>query len=281
LICPDAEDPFTRGLLLAPGTTPLSTKKDYLHVHMNRSIAFSFVERHLRAWELTMAGLTILSVATGILASQLGEPEILVGAEWALTIVFVAEYSFRLWAAPNRARYFKSALLDLVSLIPPVRGARLLRLVRLLRVASALNFALGTTQLRTQTKVILRIAVLWIVVVVISALGMYLAESGSNPNVTSLWDAIWWAVVTITTVGYGDVSPATSEGRIAAGVLMVLGITFFSFLTASITAALASSTNSENLGATERLKTAEDLLRKNQISEDEYSSIRKKILSEV
>jgi hypothetical protein len=62
---------------------------------------------------------------------------------------------------------------------------------------------------------------------------------------------------------------------------MVLGITFFSFLTASITAALASSTNSENLGATERLKTAEDLLRKNQISEDEYSSIRKKILSEV
>jgi voltage-gated potassium channel len=228
-----------------------------------------------------MAGLAILSVATGILASQLGEPEILVGAEWALTIVFVAEYFFRLWAAPNRARYFKSALLDLVSLIPPVRGARLLRLVRLLRVASALNFALGTTQLRAQTKVILRIAVLWIVVVVISALGMYLAESGSNPNVTSLWDAIWWAVVTITTVGYGDVSPATSEGRIAAGVLMVLGITFFSFLTASITAALASSTNSENLGATERLKTAEDLLRKNQISEDEYSSIRKKILSEV
>jgi hypothetical protein len=63
---------------------------------MNRTIAFSFVERHLRAWELTMAGLAILSVAVGIVASQVGEPEILVGAEWALTCVFAAEYCFRL-----------------------------------------------------------------------------------------------------------------------------------------------------------------------------------------
>jgi voltage-gated potassium channel len=248
---------------------------------MNRTIAFSFVERHLRAWELTMAGLAILSVAVGIVASQVGEPEILVGAEWALTCVFAAEYCFRLWAAPDRVIYFKSALLDLVSLIPPVRGARLLRLLRLLRVASDLNSALATTQFRTQSKIIIRIAVLWVVVVVISALGMYLAENGSNPNVTSLWDALWWAVVTITTVGYGDVSPATSEGRIAAGVLMVLGIAFFGFLTASITAALTSSADSENPGVVERLQNAESLLRSNQISEDEFAVIRKKILSEV
>ena len=228
-----------------------------------------------------MAALAIFSVAIGIIASQVGEPEMLVSAEWAFTAVFTAEYFFRLWAAPNRAAYFKSALLDLVSLIPPVRGARLLRLLRLLRVASDLNSALATTKLRTQSKTILRIAVLWFVVVVISALGMYLAESGSNPNVTSLWDALWWAVVTITTVGYGDVSPATGEGRIAAGVLMVLGIAFFSFLTASITAALSSSSESDNHSANERLQTADRLLRSNQISQVEFSEIRRKILSEI
>jgi len=267
---------------MAPGTTPHAVwNPTILQMLMNRITAFSFVQRHLRAWELTMASLAVFSVAIGIYASQTNEPEMFVNLEWALTFVFAAEYGFRLWAAPSRIQYFKSALLDLVSLIPPVRGARLLRLLRLLRVASDLNSALATAHIRTQTRIILRIAVLWVVVVVISALGMYLAESGSNPNVTSLWDSLWWAVVTITTVGYGDVSPATSEGRIAAGVLMVLGIAFFSFLTASITAALTSPSETQNTGAIERLQIAESLRHSNQISEEEFVEIRNRILNEV
>jgi voltage-gated potassium channel len=238
----------------------------------------AFILRHLRAWELTMAGLALLSVAVGVSASQLGEPDALVNMEWALTGVFALEYGVRLWAAPSRVKYFKSAIVDLISILPPVRGARLLRLLRLLRVASALNLALGTTRLGAQSLTILRIAVIWVAVVVISAFGMYLAEFGENPNVRTFWDALWWAVVTITTVGYGDVSPATAEGRLAAGVLMVLGIAFFSFLTATFTSALASNPGAPPASLEKRLTELRTLQKKNLISVTEYARLRKQLL---
>ena len=225
-----------------------------------------------------MAGLAMISVAIGLGASQLGEPDALVAMEWVLTGVFSVEYGIRLWAAPSRAKYFKSALLDLISILPPVRGARLLRLLRLLRVASDLNSALGTTRLGTQALTIVRIAVMWVAVVVISALGMYLAEFGQNPNVHSIWDALWWAVVTITTVGYGDVSPATTEGRLAAGVLMILGIAFFSFLTATFTAALTSSPNTVSLSLQQRLEELNRLRKKGLITTAEHARSRRRLL---
>lgn len=246
--------------------------------HTSREKVHHFVERHLRAWELTMAGLALLSVVVGLGASQLGEPDTLVTVEWALTGVFAMEYGVRMWAAPSRTKYFKSAILDVVSILPPVRGARLLRLLRLLRVASDLNSALGTTRLGAQALTIVRIAVVWVAVVVISALGMYLAEFGENPNVRSIWDALWWAVVTITTVGYGDVSPATAEGRLAAGVLMVLGIAFFSFLTATFTAALTSDPGGGSSTLEQRLVELDALRKKGLITNAERTQSRKRLL---
>lgn len=253
-------------------TNPKSTQLN------RRKATHSFVMRHLRAWELAMAGLALLSVAVGVGASQLGEPDVLVNTEWALTGVFALEYGIRMWAAPSRVKYFKSAIIDLISILPPVRGARLLRLLRLLRVASAINLALGTTRLGAQSLTILRIAVIWVAVVVISALGMYLAEFGENPNVRTFWDALWWAVVTITTVGYGDVSPATAEGRLAAGVLMVLGIAFFSFLTATFTAALASGVSNEAKSLEQRIIELNALKKKGLITSAEHARTKKAIL---
>lgn len=253
-------------------TNPKSTQLN------RRKATHSFVLRHLRAWELIMAALALLSVAVGVSASQLGEPDVLVNIEWALTGVFALEYGVRLWAAPSRVKYFKSAIVDLISILPPVRGARLLRLLRLLRVASALNLALGTTRLGAQALTILRIAVIWVAVVVISALGMYLAEFGENPNVRTFWDALWWAIVTITTVGYGDVSPATAEGRLAAGVLMVLGIAFFSFLTATFTAALTSTSSADKNPLEHRLVELKNLQKKGLISAAEHARAKKQLL---
>lgn len=239
-----------------------------------------WIQSHLRAWELAMAGLALLSVGIGIAASQLGEPEALVSIEWILTAVFAGEYVLRLWSAPNRSTYFKTSLIDLISILPPVRGARLLRLLRLLRVASDVNKALGTTELSARALTISRIAIMWAAVVAVSALGMYLAESGENPNVRDIWDALWWAVVTITTVGYGDVSPTTAEGRLAAAVLMVLGITFFSFLTATFTAALTSTSTSETVNLEARMKTLKRLRTKKLISAKEYESTKRRYLAQ-
>jgi voltage-gated potassium channel len=220
------------------------------------------------------------SVAVGLGANQLGEPDALVTLEWALTGVFAVEYGVRLWAAPSRVAYFKLAILDVISILPPVRGARLLRLLRLLRVASDLNSALGTTRLGARALTIVRIGVVWLAVVVISALGMFLAEFGQNPNVHTFWDALWWAVVTITTVGYGDVSPVTTEGRLAAGVLMVLGIAFFSFLTATFTAALTSVPDADRSSLEQRLVELNVLYRKGLITNSERARSKKRLLGD-
>jgi voltage-gated potassium channel len=70
---------------------------------------------------------------------------------------------------------------------------------------------------------------------VICSIFLYAAENGVNDAIDSPLDALWWGIVTLTTVGYGDVYPVTGEGRIAASVLMLLGIGLFSAITATVT----------------------------------------------
>jgi voltage-gated potassium channel len=75
----------------------------------------------------------------------------------------------------------------------------------------------------------------WLAVTTLAAIGMYIAEHGVNPAFDDPVDAIWWSVVTLSTVGYGDVFPLTPEGRVAAMLLMILGIGLYSAITAAVT----------------------------------------------
>ena len=243
-----------------------------------------FVERHLRAWELLLALLAAVSVYVGVRSTELGEPEYLTNLEWVLTGLFGLEYAFRLWIAPSRLGYFKSAVIDLVSIFPPVRGVRLLRLVRLLRVAENIGAALETTAMGRRAIALSRIAILWISVVAIAAVGLYSAELGHNPSIQSGFDALWWAVVT-TTVGFGDIAPVTAEGRLAAALLMVLGVGFFSFFVATITASLAAEpaqgSRKANTSATltGRLAELDDALAAKRITRNEHKRLRARVLN--
>ncbi len=80
--------------------------------------------------------------------------------------------------------------------------------------------------------------VAWIGVMLLCAVGLYVAENGINPAVESPLDALWWGLTTMTTVGYGDVFPTTGEGRLAAAVLMIFGIGLYSIITATVTSFL-------------------------------------------
>jgi voltage-gated potassium channel len=163
------------------------------------------------------------------------------GSEWkrlcrivelASWIVFVIDYAARVWAARDRRRYFSKHILDLlIVVLPALRPLRLLRLVILFRV---LNRKAAAT---LRGRVPLYVSISASTLVLCAALAVLDAERGApGSNIKSFGDALWWAVVTVTTVGYGDHFPVTLQGRFVAGGLMIGGVALIGVVTASFAA---------------------------------------------
>jgi voltage-gated potassium channel len=191
----------------------------------------AFVDRHQVAWEVVMAALTVVYVVLTLLDDQAvpGLPEtIAVG----LSAVFLVEFSARCWDAPSRLRYFRDHWIDLVTCIPavgPLRALRLVRLLGLIRLAvriRALDLARGRSAQTMGTWMLApTLVLLWFG----AAEGFWLTEHGRNAAVSTFADALYLALMTATTVGYGDVRPITPEGRLLAGVLVFVGLGLLGF----------------------------------------------------
>ena len=229
-----------------------------------------------------MAALAIAFVVVGFAAENADASSPLPVVDLALTAVFVAEFSARFLSSFDRAAYLRGHWIDLLALIPSVRGFRLLRLLRLLRLVRAfagMYRAMGHFERLYRHRGLMLLLMLWVAVMAISSLSLYAAENGVNDAVRSPLDAAWWGIVTLTTVGYGDVYPVTTEGRIAATVLMVLGIGLFSIITATMTSALLGrSEEPDELTAEERLRRLQSLRKEALITEDEYASKRAEVI---
>jgi Ion channel/PD-(D/E)XK nuclease superfamily len=115
-----------------------------------------------------------------------------------------------------------------------LRALRLLRLLRLLRAVAFLTIGLKFAHRALQHHQFHYVVLFATAVVGSGAIGIYVVERGTNRAIESFPDALWWAVVTATTVGYGDVSPVTAEGRLIAVVVMITGIAVVSAFTATI-----------------------------------------------
>ena len=149
--------------------------------------------------------------------------------------VFAVDYVVRLALSARRWEFVRSHPLDLVILLLPLlRPLRALSLLRVLRVAAV--FAVASRRART-----LRLAVgtyvtgATVLVVCLAAVAELEAERGAeNANIRTLPDALWWAIATVTTVGYGDRYPVTALGRVIAVGLMLVGIALIGLVTATI-----------------------------------------------
>jgi voltage-gated potassium channel len=215
--------------------------------HLGRRGRYNlFIARHEIAWELGMGFLAIVFVALGFAIDQVGEgqrPE-LEALEIGLTLVFLLEFVTRIVAAFDRLQYLRGHAIDLIALAPPIRAARVLRLLRLLRlvrVFSGVYRASMHVQGLASHRGFAWLVSAWLAVMVLCSFVLYAAEHGINTAIESPFDALWWGVVTISTVGYGDVYPITFEGKLAAIVLMLLGIGLFSAITATATSYMLST----------------------------------------
>ncbi len=222
-----------------------ATPRDREHHSLRREAFNRFFVTHEVAWELAMAALAVVYVALGFIADDIeaaavDRPEIN-AAELVLTGLFVLEFGSRILAARSRLDYLKGHWIDIVALAPPIRIARPLRLLRLLRLVRA--FA-GIYRAGMHLHGLARhkgfawLLLAWVGVMAVCSAWLYIAEHGLNKAVDNPFDALWWGVVTLTTVGYGDVTPVTTEGRLAAMTLMLLGIGLFGAITATITSYL-------------------------------------------
>lgn len=155
-----------------------------------------------------------------------------------ICLVFLCDFALRLYRAENKLHFMKWGWIDLLSSIPTLsfmRPGRAIRLIRLLRILRAFRSAkhLVFHIFKNKTKGTLAIAVVIVVLMIIfSSIAILEVEDAPNSNIKTAEDAIWWTYVTVTTVGYGDKYPVTTEGRIIAALLMTVGVAFFGTLTA-------------------------------------------------
>lgn len=152
-------------------------------------------------------------------------------------VFFLADFAVRFRRAPSKRAFMKWGWIDLISSIPAydfLRWGRMLRLIRLVRILRAFRSArhLLAVLYRNRARGLIGTAVLAVVVLLIfSCIAVLVFEDSTDSNIKTPFDAVWWAVSTITTVGYGDKFPVTTEGKVVAIVLMVTGVGFFGVLT--------------------------------------------------
>ena len=192
-----------------------------------------------------------------------------------LTIVFAAEFGSRLLAAHDRRAYLRGHWVDLIALVPAIRGLRALRLLRLLRLVRAFSGvyrALADVDRIARHRGLARLIVVWLVVMVVCSIGFYLAENGVSKWITSPLDALWWGVVTLSTVGYGDVYPVTPEGKLFASALMILGIGLFWAITATMASYLVATQKHEADGVLDHLRELVSLRDAGVVTADEFEA---------
>jgi voltage-gated potassium channel len=188
------------------------------------------------------------------------------GFDYFIWAVFVVEYLAKLYLSPSRRRFATHHLLDLaVVALPMLRPLRALRILRLLNVGRA--GVVLTNALRRLRSILthrgLHLVLLTVLGLVLVAAALELGFEGRahGSTIHNYGDALWWAIVTVTTVGYGDQYPVTAGGRAVAVVLMLVGIGLIGVLTATVASYFVEEkAESEKAELTERLDRLEMLL---------------------
>jgi len=159
-----------------------------------------------------------------------------------ICVLFLYDFFYRFIKAPSKLKFLKWGWIDLISSIPTfeyLRYGRLIRLIRIFRILRAFRSVKYLTShiFKTRTKgTFSTVSLISFLMLIFGSISILQVETVPESNIKTAGDAIWWAFVTITTVGYGDKFPVTGEGRIIAAFLMVTGVALFGTFTGFIAA---------------------------------------------
>ncbi len=164
-------------------------------------------------------------------------------ADLMVCAVFFLDFLWSLWRAPSRWHYLRTwGWLDLLSSIPTLdqarwgRGARVLRIFRVLRGFKATKILAAAILRRRAESTAMAATLVTLLLLVFSSIAVLHFESEAQSNLKTAEDALWWAFATVTTVGYGDRYPVTTEGRMVAVILMSAGVGLFGIFSGCLAA---------------------------------------------
>lgn len=207
-------------------------------------------------FDIALLVLILLSVVTVMLESvdslNIQFSPLFRTIEWVVTILFTIEYGLRIYSVTRPWKYITSfyGVVDLLAIIPTylslllvgsqylitIRALRLLRIFRILKLGHMLRESnvLLIALRHSRNKVLIFLIAVFTVVIFVGSL-MYLVEGHYNPGYSSIPRSIYWAIVTITTVGYGDITPVTTLGQVLSAFLMITGYAIIAVPTGIVT----------------------------------------------
>lgn len=204
-------------------------------------------------YEIVICTFAIISVVFAVLDMTSGLNSWMIIADRIIYLIFVTDYIFRLAVTKNKKEYVKQNVLDLIAIIPVSSAFRIFRtfkIFRFLKIAKLTKLTRILTvsgQLISKCKTFLDtngFKYMLLLSFILVLVGGALISFFENMNFV---DGIWWAFVTTTTVGYGDISPASVAGRIIACVLMITGIGLIGSLTSTITSFFIGRKDDHNI----------------------------------
>ena len=240
-------------------------------------------DKHEVAWELFMVALAIIFVVLAFVPGH----RLFVVIDIVISAIFITEFTIRILAARSRSYYLLHHWMDVIALIPAIPGysedatiarmARFLRLLMILRLLGALDrlthHVRGVT---AQPGLTYLIGIITALVFGAAGVNYFAEQSIHNTPFDSYSSALYWAVVTVTTTGYGDIAPKSALGRSMAATLMIGGLILWSLLTASVINYLSELSKARHHNASnplmEELKGKLDRL--DQMSRDELTSLK-------
>lgn len=212
-----------------------------------------------RVFDLSVQSLIMLSIVTFSIETlpdlETNTRELLAVTEAIIVIIFTFEYMLRLYVSDKKISYIFSfyGLIDLIAIIPfylssgiDLRSLRIFRMLRLFRLMKLLRYNMAIRRFSKAFVIareeIVLFGVVTVMLLYLSAVGIYYFENEAQPEAfKSIFHSLWWAVSTLTTVGYGDIYPITVGGRMFTFIILMIGLGIVSVPAGLLASALSKA----------------------------------------
>jgi voltage-gated potassium channel len=243
-------------------------------------IVFEHDDKASKAFDVVLLIAILLSVAIVILDSvaelRLNYGELFYIFEWAFTFLFTVEYLLRLWLSKRKMGYVLSfyGIVDLLAIVPTflsiiivntqfllvIRSLRLLRVIRVLKLGRFLKDAEFLSEALRASRAKIQIFIgSMLTIVLIAGTVMYIVEGPEN-GFTSIPMSMYWAIVTLTTVGFGDITPITSIGKFIASLIMLMGYGIIAVPTGIVTSEMTQANNRKKMAEARMCRNCEQVV---------------------